>query len=273
MITYRNIFLKRTYVMLTMLFGVANFQFSIFNFQLGIASAQDTTIDDTANGIIIGGNVYGGGNEGFTSGNTKVTIRDGEIQKVFGGGRMADVGGRAFVNLDGEHATSTGRILIGSVYGGNDISGTVGVDVSLLDTDKDQVPTELTDVLRGTETLTDHPEKNDINNSWSAFVRSSKMTGEETFDHAILVGSVYGGGNGDYTYDSQDDVPEEGKTTHYIYEAGNATPIATKVTNTGEEKQGTIHEETSVIDSEDNQNSPKPGVGKVGEGRKNHWCR
>jgi len=36
-------------------------------------------------------------------------------------------------------------------------------------------------------------------------------------------------------------------------------------TSSGEEKQGTIHEETSMIDSEDNQNSPKPGVGTVGD--------
>lgn len=35
-----------------------------------------------------------------------------------------------------------------------------------------------------------------------------------------------------------------------------------KVTNTGEEKNGTIHEETSMIDSENNQNSPDPGVGE-----------
>ena len=38
-----------------------------------------------------------------------------------------------------------------------------------------------------------------------------------------------------------------------------------KVTNTGDEENGTIHEEKSMIDSEDNQNSPKPGVGPVGD--------
>ncbi|MBP5342167.1 MAG: hypothetical protein J6W75_00980 [Bacteroidaceae bacterium] len=185
--------------------------------------------------ITIGGNVYGGGNEGEVEGSTTVTIRDGLINKVFGGGRIADVGGRAFVNLDGENADSiTGRILIGSVYGGNDISGTVGTAVSLSDTGKDMVPDSLTDVLRGSETLASNPEKNDINNSWSAFVRSSKMKGVETFDHAIIVGSVYGGGNGDYTYDSADDFPTAGKTTHYIKDKLTGDTIATTVTNTGE---------------------------------------
>ena len=183
--------------------------------------------------ISIGGNVYGGGNEGEVDGNTTVTVRDGTISKVFGGGRMANVNGRAFVNIDGEHAAATSKIMIGSVYGGNDISGTVGVNVNLNDTGKDQVPAELTDVLRGAETLTDHPEKNDINNSWSSFVRSSKMAGEETFDHSILIGSVYGGGNGDYIYDSENDVPEAGMTTHYIKETGTNTVIATTVTPTG----------------------------------------
>jgi len=39
-----------------------------------------------------------------------------------------------------------------------------------------------------------------------------------------------------------------------------------KVTSSGEEKQGTIHEEdTSMIYTPDNQNSPKPGVGEIGD--------
>ena len=55
--------------------------------------------------ITIGGNVYGGGNEGNVGGNTTVTVRAGDLNKVYGGARMADVGGRAFVNIDGAHAS------------------------------------------------------------------------------------------------------------------------------------------------------------------------
>ena len=189
--------------------------------------------------ISIGGNVYGGGNEGEVHDSTSVTIRNGTISNVFGGGRMANVGGHAFVNLDGEGASSTSRILIGNVYGGNDISGTVGVNIPLNDTGRDKVPAKLTDVLRGSETLSSNPEKNYINNSWSAFVRSSEMkdktTGlnNESFDHAILVGSIYGGGNGDYTYDSTDDYPEPGKTTHYIKDKYTNEILAETVTDTG----------------------------------------
>lgn len=48
-------------------------------------------------------------------------------------------------------------------------------------------------------------------------------------------------------------------------EARNIDDGDKKITDTGEEKQGTIHEDTSMIDSEDNQNSPKPGVGPIGD--------
>ena len=90
--------------------------------------------------IKIGGNVYGGGNKGKVKGNTRVTVKAGDIGatdkpdnerplaeprgRVFGGARMADVGGNTFVNIDGEHAT--GYMVINQVYGGNDVAGTIG---------------------------------------------------------------------------------------------------------------------------------------------------
>ena len=54
--------------------------------------------------IVIGGNVYGGGNAGDTGGKTTVTIHAGDIHQVYGGARQADVAGSAFVHIDGEHA-------------------------------------------------------------------------------------------------------------------------------------------------------------------------
>ena len=61
--------------------------------------------------IKIGGNVYGGGNQGHVSGNTKVVVMKGDsLNRVFGGARMANVGGKTFVNIDGKHAT--GNIVI-----------------------------------------------------------------------------------------------------------------------------------------------------------------
>ena len=49
-------------------------------------------------------------------------------------------------------------------------------------------------------------------------------------------------------------------------EARNIDDGDKKITRSGEEKQGTIHEEdTSMIYTPDNQNSPKPGVGPIGD--------
>ena len=181
--------------------------------------------------VTIGGNVYGGGNEGDTGGNTNVTIRTGQIKNVFGGARMADVGGRAFVNLDGEHGS--GLILISSVYGGNDISGTVGKTLSASDTGVDKLPAALRGVLQSGETKATHPEKNAIDNTWSACIRTSKRATEymnsETDANCILVGSIYGGGNGNYTYTDASGNPLQDSEGNYIAKSGNDT-IATSAT-------------------------------------------
>ena len=190
--------------------------------------------------LVIGGNIYGGGSEGDTKGNTTVTVRGCRVEgNVFGGARMADVGGHAFVNIDGEH--TTGQIEIKAVYGGNDIAGTVGTKIDPEDTRTSLVPEELTQVVgvgtNSTYTKAEKPELNVIDNSWNAFVRSTSTPTEDA-THRVVVGSVFGGGNGDYDYVSTADFPEAGQTTHYVYPAGSdhatATPLATKVTMTGE---------------------------------------
>ena len=151
--------------------------------------------------ITIGGNVYGGGNEGKVHGNTTVTVYAGDLNAVFGGARMADVGGRAFVHLDGEHASD--NIVITSVYAGNDIAGTVGSDPN-----NDPIPSELTEVLGENETKENSPQKNAIDNSWNAYIRTSPTpeTAQASDRKNIIVGSMFGGGNGDYYYRNEDDV-------------------------------------------------------------------
>ena len=147
--------------------------------------------------ISIGGNVYGGGNAGDTGGSTTVNIYAGDLHSVYGGARQADVGGSAFLHIDGEHASN--YIVIDKAYGGNDIAGSIGTSAAL--------PSELTEV--GTEV-----GKNKIDNSWNAFVRiSTKMNGDEEASDAqkIYIGQLFGGGNGDYDYTS-DDSPYKGKS-------------------------------------------------------------
>ncbi len=163
--------------------------------------------------IQIGGSIYGGGNAGATGGSSKVTVYEGNLHAVFAGARMADVGGSAFVHIDGEHASD--YILIDYVYGGNDIAGTIGTSENL------PLKTETSDGLTevGTEA-----GKNDIDNSWNAFVRISPITvnytqaeidaaqegddayGKTTSDTKnkvpIYIGQLFGGGNGYYDYDT-----------------------------------------------------------------------
>ena len=150
--------------------------------------------------IIIGGNIYGGGNAGNTGGKTQVNIYSGDLHNVYGGARQANVGGGAFLHIDGEHASN--YIVIDKAYGGNDIAGTIGSPEDVSET----IPSELSEV--GTE-----PGKNNIDASWNAFVRiSTKMDGEEEADDAqkIYIGQLFGGSNGDYTVKNPS-VSESGK--------------------------------------------------------------
>ena len=161
--------------------------------------------------ITIGGNVYGGGNAGNTGGSTKVTIYAGDLHNVYAGARQANVAGSAFLHIDGEHASS--YIVIDKAYGGNDIAGTIGTSEDI------PLKTETSDGLTEVGTT---PGKNDINNTWNAFVRTSTktvttgtgddaVTTEDPGAQKIFIGQLFGGGNGDYDYTS-DDSPYQGMT-------------------------------------------------------------
>ena len=136
--------------------------------------------------ITIVGSVYGGGNEGDVSGSSTVTVYAGDLNEVYGGARMADVGGSAFVHIDGEHASE--NIFINNVYGGNDIAGTIGTPGKTV-----TVPSELKEI--GTEA-----GKNNIDGTWNAFVRTSPtpVTADAKDRLSLVIGSLFGGGNGDY---------------------------------------------------------------------------
>jgi len=186
----------------------------------------------TAQTIKIGGSVYGGGNAGSMTGNTSVTVRAGDLNNVFGGARMANVGGSAFVNIDGEHASN--YIVINKVYGGNDIAGTVGKGEASAkhlplvhyiavasgttltsgktyyksDSGADKFISDGTEVADGTnyyeQTLAG---ENGIDDTWDACVHISTKTTtadgkvKEADDaQKIYIGQLFGGGNGNYTY-------------------------------------------------------------------------
>ena len=202
--------------------------------------------------IKIGGNVYGGGNHAEVRGSTKVTVKAGDIGavvdpdatrpladpagKVFGGARMANVGGSSFVHIDGENATD--YILINQVFGGNDIAGQIGTAGTVGET----IPSELTETQAADGT---DEKKNKVDDTFNSYVRiSTKATNEHYTEEEIAaaandpeaaaygkttndvkpaedakkvyIGQLFAGGNGDYDYTSGEyegmQLPELDKT-------------------------------------------------------------
>ena len=231
--------------------------------------------------IKIGGNVYGGGNKGNVDGSTRVTVLAGDIGavdkdatrpledpkgRVFGGARMANVGGNTFVHIDGESelegdlAAKSNYIVVNQVFGGNDIAGQIGTAAAV----GEAMPTELTAVKRNSEDA-ENKKKNAVDNTFNSYVRiSTKLSNQyytpEEIDAAasdeeadaygkttadmkpaagarkVYIGQLFAGGNGDFDYVQSE--PIAGKVTHTIYnksDKNHTTPLAQLVTDAGEE--------------------------------------
>ena len=121
---------------------------------------------------------------------------------VFGGARQANVGKSTFVNVGADHHD----VLINSVYGGNDISGTIGTS--------EDVPTELDEAALNGITDADGDNEGKNYKGYNTFVRVSpeatKTTGEgdnavTTQLYNIFIGNLFGGGNGDYIHEVNGD--------------------------------------------------------------------
>jgi hypothetical protein len=147
-----------------------------------------TDSEITINDAHVMGDVYGGGNQGDLDGKTNVVLRGGNFEGgIFGGARMANIGKRAYINVDG--AGQLHDITANYIFGGNDISGHIG------------------DNLDGTETLPFEIEINAIaqavkadsvvvDKSWQSFIHTTK----EAEGKHIYVGQMFGGGNGAYVF-------------------------------------------------------------------------
>lgn len=172
--------------------------------------------------IVIGGSVYGGGNEGALGGKATVTVYSGDLNMVYGGARMANVGGNAFVNIDG--ANASGDILINKVFGGNDISGTIGTNFG---NKEFPVPT-------GTDRLdADSVTKFEITKEWQTFVRTSPMPAGK----GMFIGQLYGGGNGETKMEGKDSpdldrtyLEVKGGTIGYVFGGGNNATVTANTT-------------------------------------------
>lgn len=151
-------------------------------------------------GIMIGGNVYGGGSEGAVGSGgseTKVRILGGTIEgSVFGGGEKADVNGGTHVQLDGAYATDD--IIIGNVYGGNDIAGVVSGAAHVESTYGADHTIKVTNLFGGGNGDYDYTSnKNEAGDETNPNAGLSSPDIDETqIDlKAGIFGQVFGGGN------------------------------------------------------------------------------
>ena len=173
---------------------------------------------------------------------------------VYGGARQANVGKSTFVNVGADHHD----VLINSVYGGNDISGTIGTS--------EDVPTELDEAVRNGITAADGDNAGKNYKGYNTFVRVSpeatKTTGEgdnavTTQLYNIFIGSLFGGGNGDYTYGANESKPDvskayleiRGGTVAFVYGGGNNATV-TEATDICIDNSSEVT--TSITDGGDN---------------------
>lgn len=120
--------------------------------------------------------------------------------KVFGGACQADVGGSTFVDISADHFD----VVINAVYGGNDVSGSIGTDATAK-------------VLPFTpEVNTD--TKTHVDNTFDSFIRTNLSANK------IFIGKLFGGGDGNYDYTSA--TLSDGETDNPYY--GMSSPVIGK---------------------------------------------
>lgn len=161
--------------------GAEKFNGSLYGGVYGGGEGAEAKVFGTANVNMTAGavvnNIYGGGKMAALQGNTNVQISGGTVSgSVFGGACMADIQGRTYVWING----GANELNIGAVYGGNDISGNISSNASVV-TNPYSIPVQ--SISNGENWK-----------NWNAFVRVTKGAGE------VKIGSLYGGGNGDYGY-------------------------------------------------------------------------
>ena len=152
----------------------------------------------TLNGGDIYQNIYGGGNQADLIGTTSVTLKGGNIfSTVYGGARVADIFGYSYVDINGFEATN--NLIIRAVYGGNDIGGTISLPKTNDENDENyQNKWHWIDDLSLPSSIRTLAGSYGVNKTWNAFVHSSASTNP---NRKIYVGQLFGGGNGDYSYD------------------------------------------------------------------------
>ncbi|MBQ0020935.1 MAG: hypothetical protein KBT39_10515 [Bacteroidales bacterium] len=201
----------------------------------GYEGSVTNTCNVEINGNTFMRNVFGGAYYA-TVGGTKVDIKQGNIEDVYGGGMMGDVRTNALVNvgqegLPSEIAASNKQIVIlKNVYGANDVSGLVG----------------------GTEdefgAITPTPGCDGV---------VMKLYG------GTVCGNVYGSGNGNYQYKLDQDVTKVTPLEDYHFTVGGRNAVETvyltPVRQTNFPSLGAMSSAQKIVDI----TSYRPGVSKV----------
>ena len=120
---------------------------------------------------------------------------------------MADVGKSTLVNIDGEHQLHD--IMCSWVFGGNDISGSIGSDMD--GTESPRIATA------------------DIDNTFHTHVYTTKerISEDPSAPYHIYVGQMFGGGNGDYTFESVSDSEDPDYGKYRIIRGHDKTVVGT----------------------------------------------
>ena len=212
----------------------------------------------------IGGNVYGGGNQGDVGSSSTVELYGGTIQgNVYGGGNEADVKQYTSVTISGGElnnnvygagnqgnvtqsstVTLKGGTIGGNVYGGAceaNVGERTFVDVNATSTlivkgvyGGNDVSGEIGHVAESNE-MPFKPILTNIDKSWNSFIRVAQNS------FPVIIGTLYGGGNGAYSddiYSNEKKRPELGKTYielsggiyGYIYGGGNMATVGDNTT-------------------------------------------
>lgn len=187
-----------------------------------VAGSTNVYYNGGKQGVILG-SIYGGGYKGDIAHNTYVELVQGFLMNVYGGSRQANIGGASHVwAYDGSVRPINGiaddqfnHLIICNLYGGNDISGTISGTMPA--TEPQQLWTDLQ------------------NRTFNSYIKvADAQPGTKGFP---LIGSLYGGGNGEQWTDSLGAAPNvanvlleiDGGTTLRAFGGGNKAMVTDSV--------------------------------------------
>ena len=91
----------------------------------------NTTVIIQKSNTVVQGSAFGGGNNAVITGKTELTMNDGTVDKLFGGGNSAGVNKNSSGNLGSTKVQMNGGNVTSGIYGGSNSTGTVSGDITV----------------------------------------------------------------------------------------------------------------------------------------------